>query len=74
MYRIDRSATLKNSSYTPKAIGWAKEFNLYINQNYKGFDVHIGVEMFNKNRVHWSYKADTLAQLEEANGRMIQDK
>lgn len=74
MYRINRVATLKNVSVLPKAIGWSTELNKFVNDNYKGFNLKVGVEMFGQTRLHWSYEAETLAKLEEANGRLMTDK
>ena len=74
MYLITRPATLKNASITPKALGWAKEIAGYVNKNYPGFDVQVGLEMFGHARVHWSYSAPTLEKLETANAKLIQDQ
>jgi hypothetical protein len=74
MYRITRTATLKNASFVPKAVGWAKELNGFVNQNYKGFNLTVGVEMFGQARLHWSYTADTLATLETANNKLMMDQ
>jgi hypothetical protein len=74
MYRITRTATLKNASVTPKAIGWSTELNKYVNDTYRGFNLKVGVEMFGGQRLHWSYEAESLAKLEEANARLMQDK
>ena len=74
MYSINRTATLKNASFLPKAIGWSTELNKYVNDNYKGFNLKVGVEMFGAARLHWTYEAESLAKLEEANTRLMQDK
>ena len=74
MYRITRTATLKNASVTPKAIGWSTELNKFINDNYNGFNLKVGVEMFGHSCLHWSYETESLAKLEEANARLLQDK
>ena len=74
MYRINRAATLKNMSVLPKAIGWSTELNKFVNDSYKGFNLKVGVEMFGEARLHWSYEAESLAKLEEANARLMTDK
>jgi hypothetical protein len=74
MFKITRTATLKNASVLPKAIGWSKELNGYVNANYKGFDLTVGVEMFGNCALHWSYQAKTLADLETANMKLLSDQ
>ncbi len=74
MYQITRSATLKNASFVPKAIGWGKEMTGFVNKNYPGFNVTLGVEMFGKTAIHWTYQSKSLAELEAANGKMLQDQ
>lgn len=74
MYKITRTATLKNAAMLPKAVGWSKELTGFVNANYKGFDLNVGVEMFGKAAIHWSYQAKTLADLEAANLKLMQDQ
>lgn len=74
MYQITRTATLKNASFIPKAIGWAKELNGFVNKNYPGFNLTVGMEMFGKTAIHWSYQSKSLADLEAANTKLMQDQ
>ncbi|MCC7072103.1 MAG: hypothetical protein IT383_12315 [Deltaproteobacteria bacterium] len=74
MYKITRCATLKNASFLPKAIGWAKEVTGFVNKNYPGFDISVGVEMFGSTNIHWSYQAKSLAELEAVNAKLLQDQ
>lgn len=73
MYRFIRTATIKNASYTPLAMGFATELTGWLNSKY---DVNLfcGTEIFGGLRIHWHFDTPHLATIEEFNNKLIGDK
>jgi hypothetical protein len=72
MIRFSRQLTLKNSSYVPKAMGWAGEFTGWMNEKYD-LELKFGLEMFGGLKVTWFMDADSLGDVEAVNQKILAD-
>ena len=73
MYRFIRTATVKNSAYTPQAMGFATELTGWMNKKYD-VNLIVGTELFGELRIHWHFDTPNLATIDEFNNRLIVDK
>jgi hypothetical protein len=72
-FRMIRTAMLKNASMTTKAIGWGTELTSYFNETY-GLKMQTGMGVLNKAEMYWILDFDSMSQIEETWGKMLQDK
>jgi hypothetical protein len=73
MIRFTRQLTLKNSTFVPKAMGWATEFNGWMNEKYE-MDLKFGLEMFGGLTVTWYFDAENLGDIEAINQKILMDQ
>lgn len=73
MYTFQRTVQLVNTLSTPKAVGFSLELTGYLNKTY-GLNIRSGLELFNKNVIHWQFDTDGVDKITAINAKMLEDR
>ena len=73
MYRFTRSITVKLAADMPGALQFGNEVTAYLNKTYN-MKINVGVELFGRARVHWSYDVASLDEVSQLNTSLMQDR